>query len=74
MMPTVIEPTQYCNLATAAARAAVSTRTLRRAIAAGRLPAVRVGNNFRIAVQDLDGFMRSNPGTIYRAPTPPSAA
>ncbi len=53
------ESTSYMTLETAAQRASLSTKTLRRAIAAGRLIAfipagVKV---IRIREQDLDSFM-----------------
>jgi excisionase family DNA binding protein len=55
---------KYVTPSTAADQLLVSERTLRRWIAAGELPAYRVGpRQIRIAVDDLDALMRRIPTT-----------
>lgn len=52
---------RYASLEAAAEYYDVSPRTMRRAIADGRLPAVRVGRQIRIAWADLDALARPIP-------------
>lgn len=51
----------YASLEIAASYYDVSTRTVRRAIADGKLPAVRIGRQVRIAWSDLDAWARPIP-------------
>lgn len=51
----------YTSLESGAAYYDVSQRTLRRKIAEGKLPAVRVGRQIRIAWVDLDALARPIP-------------
>ncbi len=51
----------YVSLEAGAAYYDISTRTLRRAIAEGRVPAVKVGRQIRIAWADLDALARPIP-------------
>lgn len=57
-------PIQLITLAEAAEQLAVSERTVRRAISAGRLPAFSIGRSIRVRAQDLEKVLR---------PVPPSA-
>jgi excisionase family DNA binding protein len=56
-------PKNYVSTTTAAEHLSVSTETIRRLIAAGRLPAVRIGtdtrSHFRIPGSGLDRLLRS---------------
>jgi excisionase family DNA binding protein len=54
-------PVNYLSLGDAAQRAAVSSRTLRRAIRAGKLRAYQVGRLVRIAEGDLKAFVERRP-------------
>ena len=54
-------PTIYLSLGEAAQRAAVSPRTLHRAIRAGTLRAYRIGRLVRIADGDLKAFVERRP-------------
>ncbi|BEK89516.1 excisionase family DNA-binding protein [Nocardia seriolae] len=51
-------PKYYLSIQAAADRADVSTDTVRRMIAAGRLRAYRFGGQIRIAIEDFDLAMR----------------
>lgn len=51
---------RYVSLAQASQRCNLSARTLRRAIADGRLRAHRVGRLIRIHVADLDQFVQGD--------------
>ena len=59
--------TIYLSLGEAAQRAAVSPRTLRRAIRAGTLRAYHVGRLVRIADGDLKTFVERRPAGADRA-------
>ncbi|WP_216903381.1 excisionase family DNA-binding protein [Nocardia alni] len=48
----------YLSIKSAAARASVSTDTIRRMIADGALPAYRFRGQVRIAAEDVDNAMR----------------
>ena len=58
----ITEATDYLSVREAADRCDLSEKTIRRYIAAGKLPAFRVGpRNVRIRVGDLDAFARPIP-------------
>ena len=59
--------TIYWSLGEAAQRAAVSSRTLRRAIRSGKLRAYQVGRLVRIADGDLKAFVERRPAGADRA-------
>jgi excisionase family DNA binding protein len=65
--PTVAVAPGYLGYRRAAAYCGLGERTLRRAVAAGRLPACRVGRRVLLAHADLDRFVRGEP-----TPTPTS--
>lgn len=48
---------QFLTVAEVAAQLRVDPTTVRRWIAAGELPASRLGKNFRIAAADVDAFL-----------------
>ncbi len=48
------------NIPSAADQLQISERTLRRLIAAGELPIVRVGRQIRIRTEDLERYIKSN--------------
>ncbi|MGV9832896.1 excisionase family DNA-binding protein [Nocardia niigatensis] len=52
------KPQYYLSIQAAAERASVSTDTVRRMIATGRLRAYRFGGQIRIAIEDFDLAMR----------------
>jgi len=52
-------PAAYLTLDGAAAELALSERTIRRAIAAGDLPAYKVGKSVRIRRADLEAWLES---------------
>ena len=54
----VVLPKKLVSLALAAEYAGVHPRTLRRQIAAGHLPAVRVGRNIKIDLNDLEAILK----------------
>jgi excisionase family DNA binding protein len=58
---------KYVSLAQASQRCNLSARTLRRAIADGRLRAHRIGRLIRIHVADLDQFVQ---GDVVSAAAP----
>ena len=60
-------PASYLSLGDAARRAAVSPRTLRRAIRAGKLRAFQVGRLVRIADADLKAFVERRPACADQA-------
>lgn len=60
-------PKKYLSLGEAAQRAAVSPRTLRRAIRAGTLRAYHIGRLVRIADGDLRSFVERRPAGADRA-------
>ncbi|RDI59020.1 excisionase family DNA-binding protein [Nocardia pseudobrasiliensis] len=51
-------PSRYVSIKQAAARAGVSTDTIRRMIGDGSLPAYRFRGQIRIALEDIDKAMR----------------
>jgi excisionase family DNA binding protein len=53
--------TQFVSLATAAERAAVSARTIRRAISCGELCAYKVMGQLRLKSGDVDVWLNSRP-------------
>src|SRR5690349_14540505 len=53
--------TLFLSVPDAARRAGVSTRTIRRAIQEGRLPATRDGRGFLIAEDALEAFLSADP-------------
>ena len=54
----------------AAARLAVSVSTVRRLVAAGSLPCVRVGASVRVQEAALDRYIRRAAGEVMPAPKP----
>lgn len=70
---------EWLSIRQAADLAAVSRKSIRRAIKAkdkaGRLPAYNVGTAarplYRIAREDLDAWLRKRPGRASRLPRPP---
>jgi excisionase family DNA binding protein len=61
MSPINAAPVSYLSLDESAKRTELCTRTLTRAIAAGRLRAFRVGRLVRIAEPDLQEFVERKP-------------
>jgi len=59
-------PKGYLSLAQAATYADLSTKTLRRRIADGTLPAYRTGRLIKIRREDLDGLFRQIPNGATR--------
>lgn len=55
------DPSGFIDVATAARHYGVSAKTIRRRIAEGALPAVRVGRLIRIDPDDLDAMARPIP-------------
>lgn len=55
-----VDPNRLLRLDEVAPRLAVSMATLRRLIAFGRLPVVRVGRQLRVRPADLEAFIRSS--------------
>lgn len=65
-MPNTSMPRQFESLAQAAERTGLSTRTLRRRIADGRLTAYRAGPRIiRLDREDVDGLMTVVPTGTY---------
>lgn len=60
MTPIVLDAPQLLTIKYTAARLHVGERTLRRWLAEGRLPSVRIGGGVRIAVDDLNDFIAAN--------------
>jgi excisionase family DNA binding protein len=54
----VLPKKQLVSLAAAAEYLAVHSRTVRRQIAAGELPAYRVGRNIKVDLNDLEAFLK----------------
>lgn len=69
-----LEP-RFISLDQASSVTQLSTRTLRRAIKAGRLPARRVGRRIRIEILALERWMRAsgNPTDVSGEPNPAMA-
>lgn len=57
-----LDPGRLLTINEAAARLTVSLKTLRRLIAAGSLPVVRIGGLVRIRPEDLTNFIAQNVG------------
>lgn len=55
-----LDPNRLMRLDEVAPRLAVSLATLRRMVAAGRLPVVRVGRQLRVRPADLEAFIRDS--------------
>jgi len=64
----------YLTVHEVAGRLRVSEPTIRRWIAAGRLPAIRVGRLLRIKESDLNGFLPEAPRLQDTAPRAASVA
>lgn len=62
--------TVYLKADEAAARVRVSQDWIRRQCKAGVIPATKVGREWRITAEDLDGFMRKHRGTGVPTPQP----
>jgi excisionase family DNA binding protein len=60
MTPIVLDAPQLLTIKYTAARLHVGERTLRRWLAEGRLPSVRIGGVVRIAMDDLNDFIAAN--------------
>ncbi len=56
-----VSKTSFVSLNTAANRAAVSTRTIRRAISCGEINAYKVMGQLRLKSGDLDAWLTSRP-------------
>jgi excisionase family DNA binding protein len=66
-VPMAIKPRQLVSLCEAAEILAVSTKTVRRYIAAGDLDAVRLGRRtIRIKVESLDRLIDAHPVNSWR--------
>jgi excisionase family DNA binding protein len=68
MSPSKSAETRYVTLAQASRIASLSTRTLRRAIADGRLPGYRVGRLIRLDIDDLHRLIRGESNEPVRRP------
>jgi excisionase family DNA binding protein len=67
MTPTTTTPRRLISLAEAADALAVSTKTVRRYIAAGDLDAVRLGRRtIRVRVDSLDRLVDEHPVNTWR--------
>ena len=64
----------WLSTAAAAARLSVSQRTIRRAIAAGTLPAIKIAGTYRIAIDDLGRYGDGRRGLPKPLPFPGQGA
>lgn len=64
----------YIKLPEVARRLGISEKTARRMVKAGQLPALFIGNSYRVREEDLQGYLRSAKVTPGKAPAPPSQA
>ena len=67
---------EYLKLAEVARRLDISEKTARRMVKAGKLPAVFIGNAYRVTEEDIAAYLRSarvEPGkALRRSPSEPS--
>ena len=61
-------PRRWLTVAEAAQAIDLSEKTIRRAITRGELVASKVRNRVRIAVSDLEGWLRDNPAATRPSP------
>ena len=61
MKPSSTQAPRYLTLAQASFHAGLSTRTIRRAIAAGKIPAHRIGRLIRIDADDFCDWVEGSP-------------
>ena len=58
------DPPRWLSIAAAAVWVGVSTKTIRRRIADGELPAYRCGGTIRVKTDDVEGMMHPIPSVL----------